>query len=205
MNAVEAALARLSAAQQAKVANAFAAFEGGDLTVKEFTRVVVNIVQLGNARGALLGRAVARALIEAETEAAELTTMTRTAGVVRPEEERLAQAVGTILASDQDTLMQLQRLADNEPKQAAADGSAEVIRGSQRVHGWVRDLDSEACQLCKWWARDGRVWQPDHVMPRHTGCTCSPKPVVTTTDNYQTEGQARRTADRQAQKERKQA
>lgn len=205
MNAIEEALNRLSARQQQKVSSAFAAFESGDLTRDEFTRVVVNVVDLGNRRGRLLGAAVARALIEAETQAAELVTMRQTPGIARPDEDRLTQAVGTILASDQDTLMQLQRLADNEPKQAAADGSADVIRGSQRVRGWTRDLDSDACELCKWWSRDGRVWQPDHVMPRHTGCTCSPKPVVMKTDNYQTSRQAKETANRAAQKERKQS
>lgn len=190
MNDIEEALGRISAQQVQKVSAAFAAFDDGDLTEAEFTAVVVNVVGLGNRRGYILGAAVARALIEAEAQVAELVDMPRTPGVVRPEEDRLAQAVATILASDQDTLMQLQRLADNEPKQAAADGSGDVIKGSRRVKGWTRSLDSGACQLCRWWWREGRVWQADHPMPRHPGCTCSQKPVLTKTDNYQTARQA---------------
>lgn len=205
MNAIEEALGRLSTRQQQKVSSAFAALESGDLTRAEFSQVVVNVVERGNRLGRHLGTAVARALIEAEVEAAQLVTMRKTPGLVRPEEERIAQAVTTILGSDQDTLMQLQRMADNEPKQAAADGSADVIRGSRRVQGWTRDLDADACQLCEWWARDGRVWQPDHVMPRHTGCTCGQRPVVTRTSNFQTEKQVKETADRQSQRSRRNA
>lgn len=198
----ERAMGRLSARQQAKVSAAYLSLEDGALTAEEFTRVVVNVVQVGNARGRILGQAIARALIEAETQAAEITSMRRTPGIVRPEEDRLTKAVATILASEHETLMQLQRLADNEPKQAAADGAADVIRGSKKVSGWVREVESEACPLCLWWGRAGRVWQPDHPMPRHTGCVCSPKPVTTTTGNYQTEKQAKSAAERAAERSR---
>ena len=64
------------------------------------------------------------------------------------------------------------------PDCSLADGTADVIRRSSRVSGWVRSLDSNACELCQGWSRDGKVWDDDHTMPRHTGCTCTQDPVV---------------------------
>src|SRR5690625_6970662 len=43
--------------------------------------------------------------------------------------------------------------------------------------GWTRLLDAEGCELCDWWARDGRVWPKRHPMPRHKGCKCQQLPA----------------------------
>src|SRR5699024_7495195 len=87
---------------------------------------------------------------------------------------RLGAAVSTALAGDLDAAMQLGRLAGNEPLDAANDAFADGMRRDKRVKGWVRGLDSDPCELCVWWWREGRIWQPDHTMPRHVGCVCSP-------------------------------
>ena len=85
----------------------------------------------------------------------------------------------------------LDRLARNEPVQAATHGAEQAMAEDDRVSGWTRGLEAEACELCRWWWRNGRVWQPDHPMPRHTGCVCHPVPVVdVSTDNAQTRKQA---------------
>lgn len=49
---------------------------------------------------------------------------------------------------------------------------------SEHVTGWTRSLNGEACQLCTWWWRAGRVWTADHPMPAHKGCICTPQPVT---------------------------
>lgn len=78
-----------------------------------------------------------------------------------------------------DTLaMRLLRLLRGESARAAQDGAAHTIATDERIRGWVRDLNGDACRLCEWWSRGGRVWPADHVMPRHKGCECQPRPVL---------------------------
>lgn len=189
MNLVEEALGRLSSTLQRRLRMLWDEVEDGTLTRAEFVRVATNMVLASNARGYALGAATVRHLIEQEVGVAEVTKPSRAPHHLN--EVRLATALETILATEAlDTVMQLERLGDNEPKQAAADGSGDVVRRSRWVEGWVRSLDSEACELCVWWWREGRVWRTNHIMPRHTGCTCTPTPVVKRTANYQTERQA---------------
>lgn len=72
------------------------------------------------------------------------------------------------------------RAAAREPAlDTARETYGEAIRARPEVTGWRRQLNAEACELCRWWARDGRVWPKNHRMPEHTGCLCAP--VVTTT------------------------
>lgn len=175
MSAVEEALNRVSTAQQATVLALWENVEAGDLTESEFVEVVAAIITRGNALGYTLGAATVRSRIEALTGTPELVGVATTAHL---DPDRIRGALGTVLASDLDTVMQLSRLVDNEPKQAAATGTADAISGSPKVTGWTRDLDGDPCQLCVWWSRDGRVWPSDHPMPRHTGCACTQTPVV---------------------------
>ena len=72
----------------------------------------------------------------------------------------------------------LTRLARSEPMDKAQRGYGEAIRQDSRTEGWKRGLELDACELCTWWDRDGRIWPKDHVMPTHKGCACVPVPVV---------------------------
>ena len=93
--------------------------------------------------------------------------------------ERLTKAVRTIADSDSDTAMQLSRLARSEPLDTAQRVTLDAMAAQDAVSGWVRQLNAEACELCRWWARDGRVWPKDHKFPRHPGCNCQPRIVLT--------------------------
>ncbi|MCX2716083.1 hypothetical protein [Mycolicibacterium sp. J2] len=70
------------------------------------------------------------------------------------------------------------RLARAEPFEAAQQATHEAIQKQPLVEGWVRQMDADPCQLCKWWWREGRVWPKAHPMPRHKGCNCQQKVVV---------------------------
>ncbi|CCH75084.1 conserved hypothetical protein [Nostocoides australiense Ben110] len=176
MNAVEELLEQLSLAQQRRVLELWDRVEAGTITEEEFAILAANAVLVGNVAGYLIGAAVVRAVVEKATRLPEIVLPVPSARHL--DSERISTALGTILASDLDTRMQLARLADNEPKAAAADGSADVIAGSRHVTGWTRNTNGEACQLCSWWARGGKVWPADHTMPRHPGCSCTQDPVV---------------------------
>lgn len=160
--------------------------EAGRLSVADFEELAAEIIATARQRGATAAQTVFRAMTEAHTG---------TPAVVRPttnvdDVSRLRIALATIVASELDTVMQLTRIAANEPTQAATDAMADEIARSEIVTGWRRGLDSDPCQLCVWWAREGRVWRPEHTMPRHTGCNCHQIPVMKErTTNYQTERQ----------------
>lgn len=163
------------------------AVEAGRLTTTDFHEIAADLIAVARQQGALAAQAALRAYLEANAATATIVAVAPSYA----ERARLAAAIGTILASDHDTLMQLTRLATNEPMDAAADAYTWAMERAEGVTGWTRGLDSKACQLCRWWARDGRVWQPSHPMPRHPGCLCHQVPVIgETTTNYQTSDQA---------------
>lgn len=87
----------------------------------------------------------------------------------------MGMAVDTILAdtAPEGVAMKLGRLALAESIEAARAVTTSLMRGSERVDGWIRQLDSDPCELCTWWHRDGRVWPADHEMPTHKGCACA--------------------------------
>ena len=94
-------------------------------------------------------------------------------------EARVAAALGTILAADQDTRMQLARLAGNEAAQAAAEGQWDVLVTNPEVTDYERDLEADACGLCRWWAAESHKFSPTAKFPRHTGCRCGMTPITT--------------------------
>lgn len=91
---------------------------------------------------------------------------------------RLHRAVVTATADpDQyDVLMRLARLARAEYGEAGQRGYQKALQADTRIRGWTRGLEPDACQLCRWWWREGRVWPKGHAMPTHPGCMCTPVP-----------------------------
>lgn len=99
------------------------------------------------------------------------------------ESARLAGALETILrestAPGSDPTGRFRRLARAETADAGHDGYRfEFDTAHPEVTGWRRALNSGACELCRHWAHDGRIWPKDHPMPRHNGCTCVELPIV---------------------------
>ncbi|MGI8394687.1 hypothetical protein [Leucobacter sp. W1038] len=77
----------------------------------------------------------------------------------------------TVLDGDGDILMKLERLGLNAPLEAAQSAYGDAVAMSDAT-GWVRQMDANPCQLCRWWWREGQVWRIDHSMPTHSGCEC---------------------------------
>lgn len=93
---------------------------------------------------------------------------------------RFDRAVSTILDGQAEAAaMRLGRLALSEAVDSARAVCAEYMRGTRRVSGWVRQLDSDPCELCTHWSWNGRVWPADHSMPTHKGCACAQRWVRT--------------------------
>ena len=168
----------LGAATERKVLAAHAALTAGTIrTEGEFISIVASIIAKAN------GSAVALAdLSLAATLTLQLREPVPPLGLLPPasDPDRLAKGLGTILSTDRlDTAMQLGRLANSEPRTQAAASYSEGMAKSSHVEGWTRGLSAAACQLCRWWARDGRVWPKDHPLKTHKGCSCTASPVTT--------------------------
>lgn len=177
-----------------------AAWQDGRLDRATFLDLVRGIIATGNAQARALAELALRAYLEQALAAPEPVTV---APPVVDDRPRLHKALETVLASNLDTAMQVERLARNEPLEAATGAFSDGMkRNKRRVSGWTRGLEADACELCRWWWREGRVWRPDHPMPRHVGCTCHPVPTVTTTANYQTQQQHEGAMATRAQRER---
>lgn len=88
--------------------------------------------------------------------------------------ERFDRAVATILDGDEElAAMRLARLGFSESVEQARRVTADYMKGTRQVTGWVRQMDSDPCELCRWWHRDGRIWPESHTMPVHKGCACA--------------------------------
>lgn len=88
------------------------------------------------------------------------------------------QAFRTALTADGDTLMKIQRIITAESLDSAHIAYQKALAGTRGVDGWIRGMNADACELCQWWWRKGRVWPKTHVMPTHKGCTCHQVPVI---------------------------
>ena len=97
------------------------------------------------------------------------------------DQARLERGFSTLLdaASDgEDVTARLERFASAEPLSAATDTYAANVQDTPTVEGWVRQLDADPCQLCRWWWREGRVWPSSWSMQHHPGCECTQRIVV---------------------------
>lgn len=172
-------LHRLGTASERAVLSVYAAFLDGSLSRADTVAYMAGLIARYNGRArSLADLAMAAELMAALGEPVPATGITMPAG----EPARLAKAAGTVLvvAEESDVPQAIvARLARCEPLAAAADTYTDVMIRSGRTRGWTRHISSGACQLCRWWWRDGRVWPAEHPFQHHKGCTCSPKPVVT--------------------------
>lgn len=164
----------------------WAAVEAGTITEALFTTAAADVIAAARARG----QAAATAAFRGYLEAHYATATPAAAPPITSDQTRLRKAVDTVLADPEGRLVRLSRLARDEPIAAAVSAYSTALADSEVVTGWRRGLDSNPCQLCVWWWREGRVFRDDFTMPRHTGCTCTQQPVLREqTSNYQTANQ----------------
>lgn len=182
----ESALNSLTGKVKARAEKLLDAFESGQISQGTFITAMADVVAQARAQGATYAVSVLRDYVETSLQAPIAVSPAMPPADIG----RLEQAVVTILGSDQDTRMQIVRLATGETLEAAHKAYGDTMEQLPMVKGWTRGLDSGACELCQWWWREGRVFRPEHQMPRHTGCVCHPVPTVQRTENYQTEKQA---------------
>lgn len=166
----------------AAVLAAYAAYQAGDITLDALTELAALDIVAGMEHGqviALQDYVVAHydalGVAPAGPLGAEL-------GGAIAERDRLAGATLNIVSEPIEEAageppMRLERLARAEVYNATQEQYADTIAAEPAARGWRRGLNAEACQLCQWWSRDGRVWPAEHRLPTHTGCRCTQIPV----------------------------
>ena len=153
------------------------------------TRVLSDMLVQANGAAGLDGAALARRQLEelgievAGDYFAPLTERSATNDAIQraiEDRSRFDRALATILdGGDEAAAMRLARLALAEAIDSARAVCAEYMRGTRQVAGWVRQLDSDPCELCTHWSWNGRVWPAGHSMPTHKGCACAQRWVRT--------------------------
>lgn len=170
---------RLGEETAEKVIAIWAAWNEGTITQAEAIAAISVVIAKANQKATTLADLAL---------AAALTTATRTIvhphGLTRPADDltRLRKAASTLLARLPDTpdpQARAARLGRSEPLDAAQQARGDAIATTTFVEGWTRSVSGSACELCTWWAREGRIWPKTHPMPRHKGCTCTQTPVLT--------------------------
>lgn len=178
-----AALELIGAEHRDRIVRAYETMTANGASPDEITRVLSDMLVQSNGAAGVDGAALARRQLEdlgidiAPDYFDPLTSRSARNDAIQralAERERFGTAVSTILDGDPESIaMRLGRLALSEAIEAARGTTATYMRGSQKVQGWIRQLDSDPCELCRWWWWDGRVWPADHSMPTHQGCACA--------------------------------
>lgn len=98
--------------------------------------------------------------------------------------ERVAEGLRTTLADADGAARhaRLARLAYSDPIAVAQDQITNGMKESRIVDGYIRVLDSDACELCGWLWQEGRVFPAHQPMHQHPGCVCTARPVLKTVE-----------------------
>lgn len=151
---------------------------GDVLTYQEFLDTAPAMIARANFAGVQLAQAATNTLL---ISAGQL--MVTGAGLAvldhALDQGRLLRAVSTCLEEVETAESRLQRLAASEPVETTQRAFGGLLDTTEAFEGWTRALEPDACQLCQWWAREGRVWPTGHSMPTHKGCQCTQRPVLT--------------------------
>lgn len=171
------ALSSLAVNTQRAVMQSYDSLIAAGLSRTEAAEVLTPLIQSSNIEAkamadAELSRMLAR--IEGGSE------LDYAAGTIDPGgSDQIRQALDTALdAAQQDVRVKLQRLAAAQPTESAQYQMSQSMRNSRNVAGYVRVLESDACELCEWLYRDGYVYPPQRPLTTHPGCVCTARPVT---------------------------
>jgi hypothetical protein len=166
-----------AASAQLEVAAIWAAVLAGQITVAAAGLLIVGAINRANAEAVSL----ADVFLSVQIEMATGEPAPSTGVAPRDDSDRLLKAFETIVddsADDDEVLTRLDRLARSEPLETSQRAATEAMQAQPLVEGWTRAMDSDPCQLCRWWWREGRIWPKEHPFQSHKGCNCQAKVVL---------------------------
>ena len=169
-------LGKLSDSTAERVTGLLELLEKGLIHREDLPYLAASLTSLGAEQSAAL---VLRELAEITAQATGTIPVIPEVSRKALDPAKVAGAVTTVLeGAAEDIPVRLHRLVRGAVTEAAQQTRATAIRETETYEGWTRGMDSDACQLCTWWSRDGRVWPKDHTMPTHPGCTCVQVPAI---------------------------
>lgn len=169
------------------------AWLAGRVATPDATRAIAATVARANAHAvALADLSLAATLTSDMARPVPVLGLTAPAGDL----DRLTKAATTILGDPEPNATattpdeqhdavarRVERLARNEPLDAAGGAFNEAVKRSPHVTGYRRQLEDGACELCVWLAKRhldplGYVYPANQPMHRHAGCRCHPIPAT---------------------------
>lgn len=143
------------------------------------------VLRTANLEGVVLGQAACREILETMGDSGAYTAAPA-ATAHYEDAARLATAANTALSVQETAVMAAGRLALAEAVEAAQAAFGSTLQQSPKVTGWTRGMEADACQLCTWWWREGRVWPKDYTIQTHKGCTCRQVPTTISITEFET-------------------
>lgn len=171
-------LERLGDQGRRALVDTYAIYQQGLIDLDTFTDVasqlLAHIADVGANYGRLSYGEVMALLTD---ELPELSAQLGTSSAV--DQGKIAQSLQTILEGDpEQVLTRLQRLGYVLPIEETQRGYGDELAQDPKVEGWLRGMNDDACQLCVWWWREGRIWPKRHPLQTHKGCKCQQVPKV---------------------------
>lgn len=176
-------LERLGSQGRDAVLSTYQLYEAGLIDSDTFIDVASELLQHINERSAVFGQTsyaqVRAILLDTATElpaTATATASTSSGG--------LAQSLQTIIeGAPEQVVGRLERLGYVLPIESTQESYSAALQADGMVEGWQRGLNDDACQLCRWWSREGRIWPKVQPFQTHKGCKCQQVPKVASEDD----------------------
>lgn len=172
-------LERLGDQARKSVVNTYALYQEGLISEKTFIDVASELVQHTTERGYTYGQLsyeqVSAIIKDIPSQPEQLSL------VPYPDTSKssISQSLETIMSGDPEQIsMRLERLGYSVAIEETQRGYGDALRSDSWGDGWIRGMDDNACQLCEWWSRDGRIWPKAHRLQTHKGCKCQQIPTV---------------------------
>lgn len=151
---------------------------GGDLDELTARELMSIVLELAGNQATSLGSLAYSAHAEVATGHVKAVSNAALIVPAEPTPERIGKALATIFAGDPEQLAtRLERLGVSDPVNVALEAFGQAMREDERVEGWTRQVERDACELCNYWDDNGRMYARDHEMPTHVGCVCSQQPA----------------------------
>ena len=173
-------LQRLGDTTERSVKSVLAQYLAGEVTLEQFVEMSTAIVTLSHEQGRMIAALSMSAWEQATTGRVRVESVELSPHYAKS--DRIREAFETIVNDgviDPDNVeMRVARLAHSEAVESSQRAMNDAIEQSPTAEGWYRGLEPDACELCEYWSRGGRVWPKNHTMPTHKGCACTPVPVT---------------------------
>lgn len=156
----------------------FDLYRQGRISRDALQSTVLTLLDLSATQGANFGQVAYAQYAEAITGERPRRIATTATTVANNHKSVIRKSVDTVFSkSDLDNVAAAAvALGESLPLQAIQESYGDALGRDERVEGWERGLEPQACEMCVWWWREGALWPKDHPMPTHKGCRCQQLP-----------------------------